>query len=207
MNHVTLARMTMISSSTFAVLLLLLHIIQPQLDPTWNFISEYARGNFGWLMSLAFVALAVTCVSGTLLFWKTIPGWAGRVGSVLLGLSSIGMLLAALFVTDPINTPMDQLSTSGTLHSIGGQLNLTSFAVLFLAIGLAKNSLLKDVKKPLWITTIICLLADIAFIATAASSNGVFGPGVYTGLCGRIMMLSFVTWMIIASMHIIKRKP
>lgn len=78
--------------------------------------------------------------------------------------------------------------------------------MLFLSIGLAKSSLLKDIKKPLWITTIICLLADVAFIATAASSNGTFGPGVYTGLCGRIMMLSFVTWMIIASDHIIKRK-
>lgn len=206
MRQNILARTVIASSSTFAILLLVLHFIQPNLDPTWNFISEYARGNFGWLMSIAFIALAVACVSGAILFWKSIPGWAGHTGSILLGLSSIGMVLAALFVTDPINTPMDQLSSSGTLHGVGGQLNFTSVAVLFFAIGLSKSAQLKTIKKPLWIITIVCLLADIAFIATAASSEGIFGPGVFTGLFGRIMMLSFVAWMITASLHIAKKE-
>lgn len=206
MNQNILARTAIISSVAFAVLLLALHIIQLNLDPTWNFISEYARGNFGWLMSLAFAALAITCVSGGILFWKSIPGWTGRIGSILLGLSGIGMIFAALFVTDPINTPMDQLSSSGTLHSVGGQLNFTSFAILFLTIGITKNSKWKSMKSPLWITTVICLLADTAFIATAAASNGVFGPGVYTGLFGRIMILSFAVWVIIAGIHILKNK-
>lgn len=206
MNQTILARSVVISGGLFAILLLALHLVQPELDPTWSFISEYARGRFGWLMSLAFAALAVTCISGAILFWKSIPGWAGRTGSVLLGLSSIGMILAAMFVTDPINTPMDQLTTSGTLHSVGGQLNLTSFAILFLTIGLTKNSRWKTVKKPLWITTVICILADIAFIGTAASSNGVFGPGVYTGMFGRIMMLSFVAWVIIAGTYLYKNR-
>ncbi len=206
MNQQVLVRTVIIGSSSFAVLLLALHLVQPNLDPTWSFISEYARGSFGWLMSLAFIALAAACVSGAVLFWKSIAGWAGRIGSGLLGVSSIGMVLAALFVTDPINTPMDQLTTSGTLHSIGGQLNFTSFAVLFLTIGLRKNGKWRSIKKPLWVTTIICLLADVAFIATAASSNGVFGPGVYTGLFGRIIMISFVVWMIIASTHVMKSK-
>lgn len=188
----------------FAVLLLALHFIKPDLDPTWRFISEYSRGDMGWIMPVAFLALAVTCFAAIPLFWKQLKGWIGRTGLVLLGISGVGMILAALFVTDPINTPMDQLSTAGTLHSMGGQLNLTSFAMVFLTITLVRNDTWKKLKFALWTVTILCLAADIIFIATAASSEGVFEPGVYTGLFGRITILCFATWTILASVPLLK---
>lgn len=193
-------------AASFAVLLLALHFIKPELDPTWRFISEYARGDMGWLMSLAFAALGASCFAAIPLFWRSLKGWAGRIGLVLLAVSGIGMFLAALFVTDPINTPMDQLSTAGTIHSMGGQLNLTSFAMIFLTIALVRNEAWKKLKSVLWVVTAVCLAADIAFIATAASSEGAFGPGVYTGLFGRITILCFAVWVLIVSSPLLKAR-
>lgn len=192
--------------AVFIALLLALHFIKPDVDPTWRFISEYSRGNAGWIMSVAFAALAVTCFAAIPLFWKQLKGWVGRAGLVLLGISGTGMVLAALFVTDPINTPMDQLSASGTLHAIGGQLNLTSFAMVFLTIALVRDDAWKRLKFTLWTVTILCLASDIAFITTAASSEGAFGPGVYTGLFGRITVLCFAAWTIIASASLLRAR-
>ena len=194
------------SAAVFSALLLALHFIKPDLDPTWRFISEYSRGDIGWIMPVAFLTLAVTCFTAIPLFWKQLKGWVGRTGLVLLGISGIGMILAALFVTDPINTPMDQLSTAGILHSMGGQLNLTSFAMVFLTIALVRNDTWRKSKFILWTVTILCVAADIAFIGTAASSEGTFGPGIYTGLFGRITILCFAAWAIIASIPLLKTR-
>jgi hypothetical protein len=40
------------------VLLLGMHVLKPEIAPSWRFISEYALGDFGWLMHLAFLAFA-----------------------------------------------------------------------------------------------------------------------------------------------------
>jgi hypothetical protein len=36
------------------LMLLLLHLLEPELDPAWRMISEYEIGRFGWLVRLAF---------------------------------------------------------------------------------------------------------------------------------------------------------
>ena len=57
------ARTAIFSGVLFAVLLLSLHVLEPEFDPTWRFVSEYMLGDFGWLMHLAFLTLAVSMAS------------------------------------------------------------------------------------------------------------------------------------------------
>ena len=59
----TAARLSLATTVTFLVLLAALHLIQPESDPSWRVISEYAIGDYGWIMALAFLSLAVSCVS------------------------------------------------------------------------------------------------------------------------------------------------
>ena len=35
-----------------------LHLLEPEFNPSWRFLSQYELGEFGWLMRLAFLALA-----------------------------------------------------------------------------------------------------------------------------------------------------
>jgi len=37
-----------------------LHVLSPEFDPSWRIVSEYALGNFGWVLSLMFVSWAVS---------------------------------------------------------------------------------------------------------------------------------------------------
>ena len=41
------ARWTFMSAALFIFFLVMLHFIKPQVDPSWNFISEYEVGQFG----------------------------------------------------------------------------------------------------------------------------------------------------------------
>jgi hypothetical protein len=49
----------------------------------------------------------------------------GRIGQVLLGISALGMAIAAMFTTDPIATLAGEMTESGRMRALGGQLNLT----------------------------------------------------------------------------------
>ena len=189
------------AAAAFAVLLGLLHIIQPELDPTWRFVSEYALGRAGWLMTVAFLALAVACVSVVALYWGQARTVVGRIGVALAGLSGLGLLIAAVFPTDPITTAPQDATLNGTLHLVGGQLNLTPFAILLITIGLGRFVVWHAVRGRLWVIVALALAAAIGFTSTAAASAGAFGPGVYTGLFGRIMLLAFAIWVIVAGLH------
>ena len=41
----------------FAALVVVLHVVEDEFEPSSRFISEYVLGDWGWLMNLAFIAL------------------------------------------------------------------------------------------------------------------------------------------------------
>ena len=59
----TAVRLSLMAAATFLVLLAALHFIKPEFDPLWRMISEYAIGDFGWVMMLAFLSLALSCAT------------------------------------------------------------------------------------------------------------------------------------------------
>lgn len=74
------ATTAIVGAVTFVVRLALLHIIKPELDPTWRFVSEYALGTGGFLMTAEFLALAVACVSVVGMLWNQARTVVGRIG-------------------------------------------------------------------------------------------------------------------------------
>ncbi|WP_375000358.1 DUF998 domain-containing protein [Aeromicrobium sp. CTD01-1L150] len=190
------------SAVTFAVLLGCLHVVRPELDPTWRFVSEYALGPAGFLMTAAFLAVALCSAALAVLMWRQVPGRVGRAGAVLAAVSAAGMVIAATFPTDPITA--EEATLSGTLHNVGGQLNLTPFAVLLLTISLQRVASWRSVMPILWVVTGATLAASAAFMITAAGATDGFGPGVLTGLFGRVMLLGYVVWAVVAAGHVMR---
>jgi hypothetical protein len=50
------ATIAVAGGALWATSLLTLHVVEPEFDPTWRFVSEYALGGAGWLLTIAFVA-------------------------------------------------------------------------------------------------------------------------------------------------------
>jgi hypothetical protein len=200
----TAAVVAIIAAGAAAAALLLLHLLRPDLDPTWRFVSEYALGPFGFVMTVAFLAIAAASAALVTLMWGQARTATGRIGAVLAAISGLGMLISAAFPTDPITTPADEFTLSGTLHAVGGQLNLTPFAILFLTIGLRRARDWRPVLPALWAIVAVALAVTVGFIATAATASDGFGPGVLTALLGRGMLAAYLAWVILAASHALR---
>jgi len=135
---------------TFAVLLAALHVIKQELDPSWHFISEYAIGDYGWMMVLAFISLALGYVGLFVAIRSQLRTITGRIGLALLLVSALGLAIAAIFTTDPVTVSEDAVTTEGTLHNLGGTLGIAMpFAAALVGWNLARNPAWSSAKRPL----------------------------------------------------------
>jgi len=197
------ARISIASEVLFLLLLLSLHLLEPELDPTWRFISEYALGRFGWMMVLAFLALATSLANAGVAVFSQIRTIVGYIGLAVLGIGAIGMLIAAIFTTDPVTTSREAATFSGNMHVLGGSLDFTPVAALLLSFGLARNQAWRSIRKWLFITTAITWVAMVAFMVVLPY-DGKVGPGVLAGLFGRFLLLSYLGWLLTVGVHTLK---
>ena len=199
----TAARLSLWAAVMFVVLLAVLHILRPDLDPSWRFISEYSIGDFGWLMRLAFLSLAVSYVALFIAIRSQIRTIGGYIGLACLLISAAGLTLAGVFTTDPITTSPDAMTTSGNLHALGGTLGLAMpFASVIISWILARNPAWSSARRPLlWAAglTVIGFLVSILSLMTMIPSDGKFGPDVPVGWPLRFEILTYCMWLVVAA--------
>lgn len=88
--------------------------LSPEFDPGWRVVSEYAHGQFGWLLSLMFLFDAVSVWSLAYGLRSQIQTNAGRAGWMLLIVSGLGTAGAAIFTIDhPLHEPCALTSILG----------------------------------------------------------------------------------------------
>lgn len=200
----TAARLSFAAAAVFVVLLAALHVVKPELDPSWRFISEYAIGNNGWMMVLAFLALALSYVSLFVAVRTDTGTIPGRIGLALLLVSAAGLTLAAVFTTDPITASPNAMTTQGSLHNLGGTLGFAMpFAAALVSWGLARNPAWSSTRRSLvW----SALLAWVGFLVSFVSlgvllsqSGGAFGPEVPVGWPTRFEILTYSVWLMVVS--------
>jgi len=204
----TAARVSFAAAAAFAVLLAALHILEPEFDPSWRFISEYELGRYGWMMVLAFLSLAVSYVALFIAIKSQLLTIAGRIGLVLLLISALGLAMGGIFTTDPITISPDAATTSGTLHNIGGTLGLAmTFAAVIISWILARNPAWSVARGPLlWAAgiAVACTIAFIVITIMVLPSNGEFGPDVLVGWPNRVEILAYTAWLMVVARQAIR---
>lgn len=196
-------------AATFVVLLAALHVIKPGLDPSWHFISEYAIGDYGWIMVLAFLSLAFGYVALFVAIRSQTRTVIGRIGLALLLVSALGLIIAAVFTTDPITASRDAATTEGSLHNLGGTLGLAMpFAAAFIGWKLARNPAWSSAKSPLFLATGLALVAFlVSFVSVGfmvSQSGGRFGPDVLVGWPNRIEIVAYSVWLMVVARQAIR---
>lgn len=154
-------------------------------------------------MHLAFFLLATSLFSAGVALLAYIRNIVGYIGLAILGTSAIGILLAAIFRTDPIATPVEAMTLSGNMHVFGASLDYTPIAALVLSLVLARQPDWRPIRSWLFLTTTIMLVAMIAFMLMLPR-DGTFGPGVLAGLFGRFLVVSYLGWLLIIGFHTLK---
>jgi len=194
------ALVSIFSGALFVLLLCSLHLLQPEFDPTWRFISEYALGDFGWMMHLAFGLLALAQISIAITIFPHIRTVTGYIGLVILGISAIGVIIAGIFVTDPISVSPDDATFSGSMHSIGAMLDYTPLAALLISLSLCRLDVWRPMKRVMLTIAMIAIVAMLVFVLQIPQ-DGQFGPEVLAGMFGRFLILAEITWLIVVGVH------
>jgi hypothetical protein len=203
------ARLSFASAAAFVVLLATLHLIKPGLDPSWHFISEYAIGDYGWIMVLAFLSLALGYVALFVAIRSQTRTVVGRIGLVLLLVSAAGLIIAAVFTTDPITVSEDAATSEGALHNLGGTLGLAMpFAAVLVGWKLTRNPAWSSAKRPLlWATGLALVAFLVSFVSVSvmvSQSGGKFGPDVLVGWPNRIEIVVYSVWLMVAAWQAIR---
>jgi hypothetical protein len=201
----TAALLAFSGAATFVVLLAALHFIKPELDPSWRMVSEYEIGRYGWVMVLAFLSLALSCVSLFVAIRSQIRTTGGKVGLVLLLVSALGLTIAAVFTSDPITASTDELTTHGNLHGLGALLGIPSFpiAATLISLSLAGDRAWSPARRSLlWMAT-LTWIGFLVFIFSVAvmlpQGGGKFGPDVLIGWPNRLFVVAMSAWLMMVA--------
>lgn len=119
----------------FIIALALLHVLVQDFDPTTRFMSEYAVGEYGFLMTSAFLALSLGSFCLIFVLRRTTTASNNnsrlsilRIALRLLFVWSVCVLLAGLCTTDLQET--ETISVCGMIHGLA---SLTAFVCMPIA--------------------------------------------------------------------------
>jgi hypothetical protein len=196
------ARMSVVFSATFITILILLHFLKPELDPSWRMISEYEIGRYGWMMRLAFFCWGSSVLSLLVALWGSLRTIGGKIGYVWLVLIGIALFGAGIFVTNEITDTTT--STANTLHTLCGAFVIMTFPIAsFLVVGsLARNEEWSATRRQQFWVEVLVWLSMFAFfgsiiVSTAINPDaGRVGPEVYLGWPNRLLVVVYNVWLI-----------
>jgi hypothetical membrane protein len=82
----------------FVIVLIVLHILEPEFDPRFRFMSEYALGDYGWLMTTTFFVLGLAAFAVAAGLQHIYPSSrSARIGIGLLAVGALFICLAGIF--------------------------------------------------------------------------------------------------------------
>jgi len=199
------ATFALAGAALFVALVLVMHVVRADLEPSWHMVSEYSVGRGGWLMRLAFLALASSFFSLMLALGGHARGALGVAGRVFLGIAGVGAAMGGLFNTDPASTAPEHISTTGILHGFAFVLGVPGIllAVTFLTGALWRSPAWRSQRAVLlasaavvWVTMLVFGMAMGSAIASQAA-----GPQFIVGWQNRALVLAWALWVAVLAAH------
>jgi hypothetical protein len=187
------------ASGLLVGLVLLAHLLKPEISPHWRMLSELAIGRWGVVMNMAFIAWAASDMALAIALRPLVPAWV----LALLVLVSIGQLGAACFVADPITTPWEQGSTTGRRHTVFGVLFVLGFPTVAALLAVSAIA----IGSPLWpwllgmgVLVWACLAVFMILVVRWRRQGRPMGPEMPIGLPNRLFAAAYVAWTIVIAL-------
>lgn len=117
------ARVAIAASAAALFLLASLHVLSPEFSAAWRMVSEYANGRYSWVLSLMFVAYGLSTLALAFVTGSHLTTRRGRIGLVLLAISGIAQVSAALFDLNQV-----------VLHELAGAFGVVGLPVAAMLI-------------------------------------------------------------------------
>ena len=188
MKHTkTIALISLVGCILFFVIVCSLHFLQPDKNMLSCFVSEYAVGNYSWLMKMAGYSLTIASALQLTGLLQNIK--ASKKSSIALGIFCIGFFLLSIFPTD---VPVIPPTPHGLIHALAALIALISLAISMFTWGFdfKKSENWKSIAKP---SMFFGAMSLVLFLVHFAS------PIALRGLTQRILLVWDISWLILVS--------
>jgi Protein of unknown function (DUF998) len=210
-STIVAARLSMVAAVAALLSLASLHALSPEFDPSWRMVSEYANGQYGWVLSLMFVTWAVSSWALAFAVWSQVKTSAGKFGVVFLIAAGIGESMASVF------------DINHSLHGLSALIGIGSLpvAAMLISVSLSRTQGWSIAKKSLlwtanltWVSVLLMAASFAIFIATYIQAGGamtaeapaVLPPGVIAlvGWTNRLLIVVYCMWVMTVAWQAIK---
>ena len=203
-----LALLTMVFGCTALLLLLVLHVVSPEFQPSWRMISEYALGKKPWILTSFFYSWGITSLLCAALLGNVVQGFWPMVGLVLVALSGVGAIMGGLF------------DVQHKLHGLAFGIGIPTLPTGALFIGYHLIALpgwnnyeqnILFASHALWIS-VVFMAVSMMLLFTGFKKAGIpMGPNIeppktlpkgviaINGYFNRLLVICYVAWCIIVA--------
>ena len=184
-------------STFFVACCLVIHFVQPDLNPVEDAVSYYMNGRLGWIVGLGLVALGVGSLFLAGSLYALIGPLRARSGLSFLSLWGAGVVICGIFPPDPRGHWDSQPSLPGMIHASVSMVALLAFptASLLLSRRLTALSRTFGTTRHLRWLAVLCTASLAVFFVCLAP---VFShhPPYALGLSERVLIVLFVAWLV-----------
>jgi hypothetical membrane protein len=186
--------------ATVVALYLLLHFLRPDYNALRRFLSEYAVGRFGILMTANFLLQALVSLALAIgLFLDVRHSGPLLAGCVFLTMAAVTLTVLGVFpadLSDPAGGPPRVLTRAGAVHQFTGTISFLSRIVAFLLLSRAYKldnrwqSFASTARR----VAVAFLMMFFAFILMVRVDLG--------GLAQRPAVAVGLFWMLLSGLHL-----
>jgi hypothetical protein len=192
-----------------ALALVALHVLSPQLQPSWRMVSEYANGNHRWVLTVVFLTWALGSFALAFALLPSVSGWVGAAGLLFLVLAGVGEAMGGLF---DINHRLH-----GAAFAIGAP--ALPIAAILLTVAARRAGL----NVPIWaavlpILSVAMMALSMAMLFSSLKAAGITmsadsqplsalpdGISAWNGWANRLVFGSYYLWVILAGKALLAR--
>ncbi len=171
----------------FLFIFTLMHFIRLDKSALASFVSEYAVGNYGWLMTLGFFGMAIGTLCLIIGLLNNIK--VSKTAIFTLGVWCTGAFLFSIFTTDIPGTPA---TLQGLIHAFSALIALLSLSIAMIswAFTFRKNDAWHQMANTSRFFGVISIVLFIVLFLSPLSLKG---------LAERILIIWDVYWIILVN--------
>jgi hypothetical protein len=192
-----------------ALALVTLHFLSPQLHPSWRMVSEYANGNYRWVLTVVFLAWALGSFALALAILPWGNGWIGAAGLLFLVLAGVGEAMGGLF------------DINHRLHGAAFAVGVPALPIAAILLTIAARRAGLDV--PIWaaampILSVAMMAMSMAMLFSSLKAAGITmsansrplsalpdGVIAWNGWANRLVFATYYLWVIMAGRAVLAR--
>ncbi len=204
------AMFSLVATAVSLIALLALHVVSSEFAPSWRMVSEYANGDWSWLLVIVFFGWAAGSIALAVAIWPVSTSTLGKIGLGLLIVAAVGQVMGGVFdINHPLHRPAALIGIP-TLCAAAVLLNIALARTPGLAVPPTLISHLPWVAFALMLIAFLHLMNSLSAAGVDLSAQkgplselpaGVSG---YVGWANRLLFLACYLWTAMAALAVVR---